>query len=258
MKPRSTLHAYVLHSWDFSESSLVLDMFTREQGRLPVLAKGAKRPYSHLRAVLMPFARITLQLAGQREGSDAEVRTLRGAEWAPNAALLPATALFTGFYLNELLQQLLPRNDPHPQLFDIYGATLASLALLPEAGAQPALRAFELLLLRECGLLPALDLATLTQAALQPQGRYALRGDAGLLAAPADDQALPGSACLALQQALGGGSLAALHAACALAPAALKMQLRALLHYHLGRPSLRTREVMLEVNRLLDEPTRRP
>jgi DNA repair protein RecO (recombination protein O) len=257
----TTLQGYVLHGWDFSESSLVLDVFSREAGRLAVLAKGAKRPYSHLRAVLLPFARITLTLAAQKEGSDAEVRTLRGADWAPNATLLPNAALFSGFYLNELLQKLLPRDDPHPGLWDAYAATLQSLAGPEGPAAEAALRAFELVLLRDTGVLPALGHVTSTQAPVEPGRAYALRGEAGLVAERGDEPGLPGASCLALAEALAAGGaseLGAVQRACLGALPALKAQLRALLHYHLGRPSLRTREVMLEVNRLLDEPARRP
>lgn len=256
----TSLQAYVLHGWDFSESSLVLDAFTREAGRVAVLAKGAKRPYSHLRAVLLPFARIQLALVPLKEGSDAEVRTLRGAEWAPNATLLPDAALFSGFYLNELLQKLLARGDPHPALWDAYGATLQSLAGPDDSAAEAALRAFELVLLRDTGVLPALGEVTTTQAPVQPQRMYALRGDAGLVALaaePGDEPGLPGATCLALAQALAASDLAALQRACLAALPALKLQLRALLHYHLGQPALRTRQLMLELSRL-DEPSRRP
>src|SRR5207253_684785 len=130
------LTAYVLHRYDWSETSLILDVFTREQGRLAVAAKGAKRPYSQLRPVLLPFQRIQVSLgrvpkpvasdvegAEQREESTREVQNLRGAEWAGGAAMLTGAALFSGFYLNELLMKLLARHDPHPALFDAYAQT---------------------------------------------------------------------------------------------------------------------------------------
>src|SRR5829696_5596903 len=103
----STLSAYVLHRYDWSETSLILDLFTREQGRLAVVAKGAKRPYSQLRSVLLPFQRIHVGL-GRVPRADAsadepanEVQNLRSAEWAGGAAMLTGAALFSGFYLNE-------------------------------------------------------------------------------------------------------------------------------------------------------------
>lgn len=270
-KPPAVLQAYVLHSWDWSETSLVLDLFTREQGRVAVVAKGAKRPYSQLKSVLLPFQRFAASLPKAKDGKDGasgdeeEVRTLRGAEWLPNAALLPPAALFSGFYLNELLMKLLPRQDANPRLFDAYAATLHSLALARsgesgESGdsaegvvAQAALRAFELLLLRETGVLPELDCDTATQRPVVAYRSYALRGDAGLVMA-ADDSALGGSLCLALHEALAAADLAALQAACTQALPALKVQTRALLHYHLGGPELRTRLVARSLNRLLPPP----
>ena len=76
------LDAYVLHRYDWSETSLILDLFTRARGRVTVAAKGAKRPYSQLRSVLLPFQRITATVGRQAEEAQAEVLTLRGAEWA--------------------------------------------------------------------------------------------------------------------------------------------------------------------------------
>ena len=122
MKP---LAAYVLHRYDWSETSLILDLFTRERGRLAVAAKGAKRPYSQLRGVLLPFQR--LQVALSRGSEEAEVHTLRSAEWAGGAAMPSGGALFSGFYLNELLLRLLARQDPHAALFDAYAQVLPVL-----------------------------------------------------------------------------------------------------------------------------------
>ena len=127
---RSTaLAAYVLHRYDWSESSLILDLFTREQGRIAVAAKGAKRPFSQLRGVLLPFQRLQVSLGRQPAGDDArEVQTLRGADWAGGPPMLTGAALFSGFYLNELLMKLLARHDPHAALFDAYAGTVAALA----------------------------------------------------------------------------------------------------------------------------------
>src|SRR5437773_10780111 len=97
----ATLTAYVLHRYDWSESSLILDLFTREQGRLAVAAKGAKRPYSQLRPVLLPFQRIHVALGRVPKSDSAEqalgeVQNLRSAEWAGGAAMLTGAALFSG------------------------------------------------------------------------------------------------------------------------------------------------------------------
>ncbi|WP_341887585.1 DNA repair protein RecO [Variovorax sp. YR752] len=245
------LAAYVLHRYDWSESSLILDLFTRTVGRVAVVAKGAKKPHSNLRAVLLPFQRINVSLGRLPEGEGAgDIQTLRQAEWAGGAAMLTGAALFSGFYLNELLMKLLARHDPHPALFDAYAQTLPGLGAGEDERTQAALRAFELTLLKEIGLLPDLGLATLTQQPLQAQTLYALRPEAGVTEARNDEAGLPGALLVGAQAALTNGSLEALQQTCALALPAMKLQLRTLLHYHLGSTALRTREVMRDVQGL--------
>lgn len=259
-------HAFVLHQWAWSETSLILDLFTRGQGRLAVVAKGAKRPYSQLRPVLMPFQRLLVLTGVPKAAEAANVLTLRSAEYAGAGAALPPARLFTGFYLNELLLKLLARGDPHERLFDAYADTLLTLA---QAEDESTLRAFELLLLRETGLLPELHRNTTTQELVQAGRRYQLQADAGLVAT--DGPGIDASACQAMQAALDDQDLAALRSACQSELPALKSQLRALLVYHLGSPPLRTRQMMLELRRLTEtvpsphelpqahhEPARRP
>ena len=251
--------AFVLHSHDWSESSLILELLTREAGRVIAAAKGAKRPTSQLRAVLMPFQRITVQFARSRGDEAGEVRTLRGAEWGGEAAPMHGAAWFAGFYLNELLLRLLARDDAHPRLFDAYAAALACLDS-SELRSESALRAFELLLLQETGVLPELHRTTLTQAPVQPERRYVLRPDQGRADAAAADTVLSGAHCLALAAALqawpsapdDGAAFANLQRACAADLLPLKAQLRAQLHYHLGGATLRTRQVMIDSQRLLE------
>jgi DNA repair protein RecO (recombination protein O) len=241
--------AFVLHQWDWSETSLILELFTREQGRLAVVAKGAKRPYSQLRAVLLPFQRIAVTLSRPKADEGSDILTLRGAEYAAGGVVLPAPRLFAGFYLNELLMKLVARQDAHAQLFDAYADTLHALA----AGSEDEgpLRAFELLLLRETGVLPDLGCDTATQQPVQSGRGYALRAEAGLVASA--DAALDGAQWQALQAALDADDLAALRAGAPPVLAALKPQLRSMLHYHLGSSQLRTRNAMLDVRRLLDK-----
>jgi DNA repair protein RecO (recombination protein O) len=245
------LAAYVLHRYDWSESSLILDLFTREQGRLGVIAKGAKRPYSQLRSVLLPFQRIQVTL-GRAPKTDAageptsEVQSLRAAEWAGGQAMLTGAALFSGFYLNELLMKLLARSDAHPALFDLYAHTLSGLG----AGDEAALRAFEVGLLKHIGFLPDLSMVTLTQEAVSAERSYSLLAEAGVGAPRNSDTTLPGHVLIGLQAALEHGSLPALQQACTPALPELKTALRGLLHYHLGSPVLRTRQVMLDVQAL--------
>ena len=252
-RPPNSSVAYVLHRYDWSESSLILDLFTREHGRIAVAAKGAKRPYSQLRSVLLPFQRITVTL-GRGTATDAasnDVQTLRGAEWTGGAAMLTGAALFSGFYLNELLMKLMARHDPHALLFDFYAATLPALA--SDLGADPpaddqraeaALRAFELALLRGTGLLPDLSLVTQTQQPVRAAAAYALSAEAGVTESIGVDATVNGSALIELQAALLHGSTAALQQACRQALPGLKILLRGMIQHHLGSTSLRTRQVM--------------
>jgi DNA repair protein RecO (recombination protein O) len=240
--------AFVLHRYDWSESSLILEVFTRHHGRVALVAKGAKRPSSNFRPVLLPLQPLHVAFGGE-----AEIRTLKSAEWVGGQVMPTGDALLSGYYLNELVLRLLARDDPHPQLFDTYAAAVAVLASKHGEALEPALRAFELLLLREIGLLPALDTQTLTFAPLQPQALYALVPEAGLIAVDEEDDrpSLTGEQWLALQHAL--DDPAPFHAtaqASAPANAELKPQLRALLHYHCGVGSLRTRQLMIDLQTL--------
>lgn len=260
-KAPALLTAYVLHRYDWSESSLILDVFTREQGRLVVVAKGAKRPYSQLRSVLLPFQRLHLSLgrppkasatddAQPGEHATRDVQTLRGAEWAGGAAMLTGAALFSGFYLNELLMKLLARQDAHPLLFDAYAHTLPALGGGDDVRVQSALRAFEITLLQQIGVLPDLSLVTLTLEAVDLEGRYVLRPEAGVVRAQADDASVSGAMLVGMQAALLHGSVLALQQACASALPEWRSLLRGLLHYHLGSSVLRTRQVMLGLQSL--------
>jgi DNA repair protein RecO (recombination protein O) len=249
MKSVAAQPAFVLHRYDWAESSLIVDLFTREAGRVAVAARGAKRPTSQLRAVLMPFQRIQVGFARPRENSSAEIHNLRSAEWGGGLPIRGGEALLAGFYLNELVMKLLPREDPHPVLWDAYAATLPGLGAADEAAA---LRAFELVLLVETGHLPDLSRCTTTLDPLQGTRRYALRSEVGLVPARDDDPAaLGGTAWTGLHAALAVRDLTALRAACARAGPALRKQLRELLAYHLGGIPLRTRDVVRELQPLL-------
>jgi len=250
--------AYVLHSYDWSESSLILEAFTRHHGRVALVAKGAKKPTSNFRPVLLPLQ--PLRLAYSVSGGHGEIHPLRGAEWAGGHVMPTGDALLSGLYLNELLLRLLAREDPHAELFDIYAGVVRVLATVDHAGTQsdalePVLRAFELLLLRAIGVLPALDAETATLAPLDASARYTLVAEGGLrLAGSGDRGSLAGAQWQALQQALdagtGEGAYPAVLRASAPVAAELKAQLRALLQYHCGAPLLRTRQLMMDLQSL--------
>lgn len=240
--------AFILHRYDWSESSLILEVLTRNLGRVAVVAKGAKRPSSNFRPVLLP-----LQMLHLAFGGDGEIRTLKGAEWVGGQVMPTGEALLSGYYLNELLLRLLARDDPHPRLFEAYAAAVGVIASGHAEALQPALRAFELLLLRETGVLPALDAQTLTFAPLAAQARYSLLAEAGLtLNQPGETRAsLAGHQWQALQAALDDPAPFNAALACvADMQVELKPQLRALLHYHCGVAVLRTRQMMMDLQSL--------
>ncbi len=239
--------AYVLHRYDWSESSLILEVFTRHQGRIALVARGAKKPSSSFRPVLLP-----LQLLRLSFGGDAEIRNLKGAEWQGGHVMPTGDALLSGYYLNELLMRLLARDDPHPRLFDAYAAAVQLLASPGSEALQLALRAFELWLLREVGLLPALDLQTATLAELEPNRAYVLVPEAGLREAHEDDRvSLSGAQWQALQHSLEEGArfVDTLRATAEVATP-LKFQLRALLHYHCDVRMLKTRQMLHDLQAL--------
>ena len=243
--------AFVLHHYDWSESSLILEVFTRHHGRLALVAKGAKKPSSNFRPVLLPLQPLQLAYTVTAVAEDA-IHTLKGAEWMGGHVMPVGEALLSGFHLNELLLRLLARDDPHPVLFDAYAMAVQVLASSREEVLQAALRAFELLLLREVGLLPPLDVQTTTLAPLDPETRYSLVPETGLRESHRDERGgLTGLQWLALSDALAQHApFVATLRACAAVPNELRPQLRQLLHYHCGVSSLRTRQMMVDLQKL--------
>lgn len=136
---------YVLHTYPFKETSLVVELFTREFGRISAVAKGARRPRSAMRGMLQSFQPLLGAWSGKLE-----LKTLHSLEWYAGLLMLQGEALMCGFYLNELLLRLLPREDAHEALFDEYTQTLKLLSLAPDDSAN-ILRRFELRLLQALG-----------------------------------------------------------------------------------------------------------
>ncbi len=140
----------MLHSYPFRETSLIIEVFTRNYGRVALVARGARRPRSVLRGVLLAFQPLLLTWGGK-----AELRTLHKAEWQGGLPQLQGRGLLCGFYLNELMLKLLARDDAHEALFETYHATLGALS----NGGDHAvtLRGFEQKLLQEAGYALTLD-----------------------------------------------------------------------------------------------------
>ena len=173
MKRRAELEpGYVLHAYPYKETSLIVEAFTRRFGRVSLLARGARRPRSAMRGVLLAFHPLRLTWS-----ASAELGTLMAAEWGGGQKSLAGTGLMCGFYLNELLLRLLPRDDPHERLFDAYAVALASLSL--DQGQASVLRSFERKLLVELGYAPVLDRDAASGAAIEPDKRYAYEAERG-------------------------------------------------------------------------------
>jgi len=157
--------AYVLHSYPYRETSLLLEVFAQGFGRMSMVARSARSPRSPLRGVLLAFQPLTLSWFGR-----GEVRTLARAEWVGGQPALHGEALLCGFYLNELLMRLLPREDPHDALFSRYRETLTRLASQADTG--PALRAFEKALLKELGYAMTLEHDSASGRPIDPAKTY--------------------------------------------------------------------------------------
>jgi len=177
--------AFILHTYPYRETSLIVEAFTERHGRVAMVAKGAKRPRSEMRGVLQAFQPLLLSWAGA-----GELKTLVKAEWQGGLPLPTGAALLCGFYLNELLLKLLAREDPHPGLFHQYASALRALTVDTAAAAQAAtLRRFELRLLAELGYALTLTHDVASGAAITPGERYHYVFDRGPLHVAAEPHA---------------------------------------------------------------------
>jgi DNA repair protein RecO (recombination protein O) len=225
--------AFLLHAHPFSESSLVLDVFARNHGRLALLARGARRPRSALRGVLLGFQPLELGWFG-----GGEVKTLAKAEWIGGLPLLNGKCLLLGYYLNELLLKLMPREDAHPVLFDAYSAAL--MALAHGASETAELRRFEKTLLRELGYGLSLDREAVSGLAVQVDRRYVYQIERGAIEATEEDAALT----------LSGKTLLDLMADDYTDPRTLaesKVLMRQLMAHYLGGQALQSRRIFVEL-----------
>jgi DNA repair protein RecO (recombination protein O) len=167
--------AFVLHTYPYRETSVIVEALTEQHGRVALVARGAKRPRSELRGVLQAFQPLTLSWAGA-----GELKTLVKAEWRGGLPLPGGAALLCGFYLNELLLKLLPREDPHPLLWTAYASALQALTADAHPAAQSAtLRRFEVRLLAELGYALALTHDVDSGAPVDAAQRYHYAFDRG-------------------------------------------------------------------------------
>ncbi len=218
--------AFVLHQRPYRESSLLLEVFGIGAGRVGLIAKGARRPKSPLRAQLAPFRPLLLSWRGR-----GDLGLVVAAEPDGPALVIPPAALASGLYLNELLVRLLHRHDPHPELFLVYRQTLAALAS-SDCHLEQALRIFEKRLLDAVGYGLMLDRSAESGAPVDPARRYRYITDRG----PVEAGGRETGAGVRIQ----GSTLLALASEGPLEPAALKeakQLMRTAINMHLeGRP----------------------
>jgi len=230
---------FILHTYPFKETSVVAEVFTRSHGRVALIARGARRPSSMLRGLVLPFTPLLLSWFG----------TLHAAEWQGGLIAPQGRALMCGFYLNELLLRLLARGDAHEQLYDRYVDTLDQLA--GEAGTtdyeratffEQILRRFEKSLLSEIGYGATFDVDADNGAPIEPGVRYVFQPECGALRASGQ----PGCP-------VSGQTLIDLAAGRFDHPATLaeaKTLMRTLINHTLGAKPLYTRQLLRELTDL--------
>jgi DNA repair protein RecO (recombination protein O) len=231
--------AYVLHAYPFRETSLIVEVFTRDFGRMALLARGARRPRSAVRGLLMAFQPLEIGWAGK-----GEVLTLMKAEWVGGQPLLSGEALFCGYYLNELLMHLLPREDAHQRLFAGYARMLERLSADRAGRVHEAdLRRFEKTLLQELGYGLTLD-RDKDGHTIDAGSHYAYRIESGPERVPRSDAA---------PQTVSGRTLLHLQAEEFSDPRTrgeAKQLMRTLMAYYLGGRELETRKIFKELQEL--------
>lgn len=186
--------AYVLHRRPWRETSLMVDVFSLNAGRVTVIARGGNSAKSPLKAQLQPFQPLLLDWTGR-----SDLKTLTQADVRSGPALKRTLSLYSGLYVNELLQRLLPMADPHHQLFAAYIDVIAELS--EASDVEPVLRRFEQSLAAELGYDFVWDQATDSGQPVEAGGLYCYDPEQGILAEPSPGarlQNLPGGALLAL------------------------------------------------------------
>ena len=233
---RNNEPAFVLHTYPYRETSLIVEALSRHAGRVALVARGAKRPRSAIRGQLLSFQPLELSWSGKNEP-----RTMHKAEWRGGQPMLQGLALLCGFYMNELLLKLLPRDDPHETLFDIYAQSLMDLSKqqnLPEV-----LRRFELGLLRELGYGLQLQHEADAEEAIITENFYGYIPDRGPIALRANGN----------QVQFRGKTLLDLQREDFSDPQTLaesKQLLRMQIKHHLGQQELQTRQLLRDLQEL--------
>ena len=222
--------AFLLHRRPYTESSVLIDLFSRHHGRMVLIAKGARKLKSRWRGSLLPFQSLIAAWSGR-----GEVKTVTGIEGEGPSCGLRGKALYCGYYMNELVLRLLHRFDPHEDVFDNYANALARLST--EGDQERVLRIFEKQLLRDLGYGMHLVRDADRGNPIDPGERYRYRPDAGPLQySEADHHGVPvhGATLLALEEEVEFDERTRKES---------KRLIRSVLDYHLDGQTLRTRIV---------------
>lgn len=231
MKRNDLQTAWLLHQYDFRDSSRIAELFVREHGRVAVVARGVRAAKSRQRGLLQAFQPLLVSWSGRDLG------TLTGVETGGKVRSLAGDALLAGFYLNELCLRLLAKHDPHPEIFDLYSRTIANLENQGDS-VPVSLRLFEKQLLDMLGYGLVLEANPLTGEAVLPEAWYLFEPERG---------PQPISAARDHPLCVVGSSLLALADCCLETPQSLhdaRRLLRAAIDIHLGGRPLKSRDVL--------------
>lgn len=231
-KKQTQQAVYVLHSYPYKETSLIVELFTRDFGRLTTIAKGARRPKSAMRGMLQLFQPLEAAWSGKTD-----IKTLHSLEWAGGLLMLKGEALMCGFYLNELFMRLLPREDPQEALFAYYQYTLKQLASTSDYSS--VLRCFELKLLQELGYAVPL-LKNEYDVDIQPLEQYVYLPEQGACSISSQRKGLQliGQTLIDMSNEMYTSPVTRQQS---------KQLMRMLLAYYLGDKPLHTRQLLIEL-----------
>ncbi len=168
--------AYILHTRPYRDTSMLVDFFTPQYGRITAVARGVRARKTPKRNLLNPFTRLLISFQGK---SDLKLLTHFEAEGTHFA--LAAKHLFSGFYLNELMVRLLPQLDANPSIYGLYESSLH--ALHAQCDLEPVLRQFEFELLEQLGYGIHFEADAKTGLALSSSAHYCLDSALGLFLA---------------------------------------------------------------------------
>ena len=227
--------AFLLHQRPFRDTSLLLDVFSRDHGKLALVARGARAQKSRLKPLLRPFMPLRLSWLLR-----SDLGTLTGAELDGQLQSLSGDALMSGYYLNELILHLLHRHDPHPEIFEAYAQTIGRLVSSNDPA--PSLRVFEIELLKLLGYAPTFGHEAVSHDEIDPSAHYEFRAEQGAVKVGRDfgPMVFSGATLIAIREHRFDDA-DVLRSAGRL--------LRNIIAHHLGGKELKSRKVLVDLHR---------